>query len=242
MADFHEVVWTPERVARIWKFYAGHPAYQNQYFSQHSGRHILRYLQKWGTLKGKTVLDYGCGPGYFLEHLLKEQGLKQCFGLEFSKEAVTQVTEKFKRHPKFGGAVWAEQLPSAFSAGTFDVVVAIEVVEHVSDEFLGALLKEIHRLLKPGGRLIITTPNKEDLPLNTLACPECGCVFHKWQHVRRWEAETLARTLKSYGFKVKACEGTFFLPEQARWLFKLKKFLKPKLQYPHLICCAEKEQ
>ena len=59
-------------------------------------------------------------------------------------------------------------------------------------------------MLKPGGRLVVTTPNEEDLEQSKVVCPECLARFHKMQHVRSWSARTLTERLEGYGFKGKA--------------------------------------
>lgn len=59
----------------------------------------------------------------------------------------------------------------------------------------------MNRVLKLGATLVITTPNDEDLSISTKFCPECGAIFHEWQHVRTWTPRTLADALLPYGFR-----------------------------------------
>ena len=65
---------------------------------------------------------------------------------------------------------------------------------------LDEVLAECLRALAPGGRLFVTTPNGEDLDVERTICPECGCTFHRWQHVRSWTAQSLASRLSAVGF------------------------------------------
>jgi len=90
-----------------------------------------------------------------------------------------------------------------FDNEQFDVVLLIEVVEHLRSDILDATLREIHRVMRPGGVLLITTPNNEDLSRSMKFCPDCGAIFHEWQHVRAWDVVGLAKELKAYGFAVK---------------------------------------
>jgi len=102
-------------------------------------------------LRGGRILDIGCGPEpIFLFHTR----FKYKYGLDAFDEADT---------PK-GHIVYSrmdleknERLP--FEDCFFDVVAMLAVIEHVSPVQLPALLKEIRRILKPGGRFIITTPS-----------------------------------------------------------------------------------
>lgn len=47
---------------------------------------------------------------------------------------------------------------------------------------------------------MITTPNDENLDISKTCCPECGCIFHKTQHVRSWTPENLDNFMSSRGF------------------------------------------
>lgn len=56
----YEIDWTDEKISRIWNYYAKNPSYQSQYFSYHSGKHIIEYVDKHIKLKNmKTFLDFG---------------------------------------------------------------------------------------------------------------------------------------------------------------------------------------
>ena len=79
----------------------------------------------------------------------------------------------------------------------------IEVVEHLDDATLPAVLAEARRLLRPGGSLLVTTPYREDLAASTIQCPECGAEFHTIQHVRTWTPSSLRSVLRTAGFEPK---------------------------------------
>src|SRR3989344_395300 len=99
------------------------------------------------------LLDFGCGNGYFLGKLKnKVEGLYGCdpYGEPFEKKSVNFEDVKFEKiNPH-------EPLP--YPDCFFDVVTAIEVIEHVGDE--KRVIRELYRILKNGGVLIITVPNK----------------------------------------------------------------------------------
>ena len=65
-----------------------------------------------------------------------------------------------------------------------------EVIEHLSNEILYATVKELHRVLKKGGKLFITVPAFEILEENTFYCPTCDCHMHKWGHERSFHSKS----------------------------------------------------
>ncbi len=92
-----------------------------------------------------------------------------------------------------------------------DICFLIEVIEHLKDESIDKTLREIYRVLKNNGHLVLTTPNKEDLELSKVLCPECGCIFHKMQHLHSWDSDRLRNIVCSYGFyEVNIIETNFF--------------------------------
>jgi ubiquinone/menaquinone biosynthesis C-methylase UbiE len=107
------------------------------------------------NLKGKKVLDLGAGQGYFTKLLydaLHAKGLTPDDIITASDYSPQDY--KFDRIPcQFGD--FNVGLP--YEDDTFDVVCCIEVIEHIEDQF--KLMREIKRILKPGGMVFITTPN-----------------------------------------------------------------------------------
>jgi 2-polyprenyl-3-methyl-5-hydroxy-6-metoxy-1,4-benzoquinol methylase len=194
----------------------------------------------------ESILDFGCGPGYLLDHLLKFKGLKgKLYALEFSKESIHQVNMKFSNHPHFGRAEYIQNLPCSFEDHSMDVVISIEVVEHLTDGQLRGTFKEFYRMLKPGGYAVITTPHNENLDLNKTICPECGLVFHRWQHIKTWTPQSLKNILSESGFKIELVQATYFQSARARWLNRILRigtlsFKRPDSQLPHLIAIVKK--
>lgn len=104
---------------------------------------------------GGTVLDVGCGPGVTVEHLVK-RGF-EVYGVDISKEMVTECQKQFGHLPAAHfsvGKIEALEFPDAF----FDVVLCMGVVEYVDDDAVA--VKEMVRVTKPGGVIVVTLPNK----------------------------------------------------------------------------------
>jgi ubiquinone/menaquinone biosynthesis C-methylase UbiE len=201
--------WDDQKIARIWNYYASNRSYDNQYFSNHSGAFILKELQRYTTFEG-DILDFGCGPGYMIGHLLGIVNSGSVSGLDFSEESISQVNKKYSENPTFKKALCVKKLPSLFPDSSIDIIISIEVIEHLNDDKITEMLKEAKRILRPEGTLIITTPNEENLDANNTICPDCGCIFNRWQHIRTWEKVSLSRCLEKSGFSVTIAKAYLF--------------------------------
>ncbi len=96
------------------------------------------------------VLDIGCGRGTLGIKLGRRDGI---FGVDLAPEAVTKAKEVYEDARVVN--IDAEPLP--WPDNTFEFVVYLDVIEHVFDPRVG--LREIKRVLKPGGKLLLSTPN-----------------------------------------------------------------------------------
>jgi ubiquinone/menaquinone biosynthesis C-methylase UbiE len=109
---------------------------------------VLKAIRKCATPdENISVLDVGAGQGA-LSKLLHEAGYK-VFACEFSKNNFVYDKVELKE------ANVAEYLP--YDDNSFDIVVAAELIEHLLDQT--TFFKECNRVLKPGGSLVISTPN-----------------------------------------------------------------------------------
>jgi 2-polyprenyl-3-methyl-5-hydroxy-6-metoxy-1,4-benzoquinol methylase len=179
-------------VTRFWDFERTRP---ENFFSFQVGAVIARKFRKI-LPKNANIVDYGAGRGFLVEDMLAN-GM-HCGAVEFGNEAVTELNQKFQGRPLFLGAQthdalarWREKFEGAF---------LIEVVEHLYDSELAAALSAVRELLKPGGILIVTTPNEEDRSKHFICSPESGLLFHSFQHVRSWSAVSLRALLEGHGF------------------------------------------
>jgi 2-polyprenyl-3-methyl-5-hydroxy-6-metoxy-1,4-benzoquinol methylase len=231
----HELEWSPARVGRLWDFYASAPAYRSAFFSAHSGRAIVKRADQLIGLDGKHVLDFGCGRGDLIEPLLLAGA--RVIGLEFSPDAAEESTRRFQGDEGFEGVVLTESLPSKLVEG-FDVVFLIEVVEHLLPEQMTETLAEVHRLTKPGGSVVVTTPNGEVLGEAAVHCPECGATFHRWQHQRALDRVSISALFAEHGFRTKQVESLYWgLSRLGAIRQRLKR--NGPLPKPHLLYVGE---
>lgn len=238
--QYHAVRWAPETVARLWDYYSLNASYGSQYFGKLFGRDIIKFLQRHVPLDGRTILDFGCGPGFVLEELLRTCNNVRVMGVDFSRESVLTAESRLRGLGGFGQVVSAETVPVSLPDQCCDIILMIEVIEHLDDETLQKTLQEASRLLRPGGYFLVTTPNHEDLDASKTACPECGCVFHRWQHVRTWNPDMLASTLEAYGMATQSIMDTLWINSSSSWLSQrrqeLGRWLRKKRSraMPHL--------
>jgi SAM-dependent methyltransferase len=237
----HEVKWTAEKVRRFWDYYAHNKACESNFFSWMVGDAIVELALKHSPLKG-NVLDYGCGHGFLIGKLLKK-GIS-CEGLEFSADSANKTREQFGHEKAFKGVVLAQNLPTPLEGEKYDFVFLIETLEHLLPEYLEGTLKEINRITKNGGLILITVPNDEVLDAQKMFCPECGCIFHSVQHVKSWQKDSLSSLMKKVGFDDVICKATRF-KETGRFatihhivMFLAYSLMKKKK--PHLVYIGRK--
>ena len=176
------------------------------------------------------IADVGCGTGDLLLELTR-RGV-EVLGADDSPEIVEAAR---LRLPGARIAVApVTQLP--FDDASLAAVLLVEVVEHLDNATLDGAFKEARRVLRPGGHLVITTPNKEDIAAAAVQCPDCGCEFHPMQHVRSWTGTTLANAMSSHGFEVKTIQQARLVENGPRLERVIRgAYYALRRQQPHLV-------
>lgn len=182
-----------------------------------------RFITISNALEGysfKKVLDAGCGDGE-LGKMLKEQRHVDVYGVDISKKGVALANKK-GLHARVGDI--SAKIP--FDRNTFDLVVASETIEHVVSPDI--FLKEIHRVLRPGGKLLLTTPNLSSwlnralflfglYPLFLEASTEAKVGYGKYKkffysmqlvgHIHVFNLRALRELLQYHKFSVECIQG-----------------------------------
>lgn len=174
-----------------------------------------KVLQIAAKLGGKDFLDIGCGDGSYT--LLLKEALKaeEAIGIEISPEAVGILKEKGIKAYQLD----IDEKDFPFEIDSFDTVYCGEIIEHLFNP--DHLLEEVHRILKPNGKCIITTPNLAGWPnrtslllgyqpFATSVSPEhegVGKLMLKgnegqWGHIRVFTIRALKELLKIHSFKI----------------------------------------
>lgn len=142
----------------------------------------LSLIKSYVRSKRLKILDLGCGTGKNLENFGK---LGEVWGVDSSDDAL-----KFCRKRGLGNVKRGTAEKLDFKDSIFDVVSMLDVLEHTDDV---AALTEVYRVLKPGGKLLITVPSYM-------------WMWSKWDevlhHKRRYTTKQIEELLKSRGFEI----------------------------------------
>jgi len=142
-----------------------------------------------GLGKGRRLLDVGCSYGLFMD-VCKDVGW-DVYGCELSK---IQYDYTKKKHKKIHNT---EVSKSGFIDNFFDVVTLFDVIEHLTSPT--KFLKEVHKVIKPGGYFIACTPN--------ISSWQAKFFGKKWlnyarMHIYYFTPKSLTKMLETNGFKV----------------------------------------
>jgi SAM-dependent methyltransferase len=172
---------------------------------------LIRRAEK--LTRGRNLLNIGCGNGY-LE--ARAQGRRwQVVSVDPDQKSVNRLSSM--GIDARCGSITA--LPVA--AASMDVVICTEVFEHLTQETLELGLKEIKRVLVPGGALIGTVPYRENLQENEVFCPHCNTVFHRWGHHQSFD-EVKMRAVLGREFYLRTVKPVYFVPwTQGGWKGRL---------------------
>lgn len=106
-------------------------------------------------LQNLRILDFGCGRGRYLDVYRQRIPVNLLFGTEIRLDWLKEVKEK--GYHAILLSTDGDTLP--FPDESFDVVFSSNVIEHIPNSQYLIYLREIHRILKPGGRFVVGTPN-----------------------------------------------------------------------------------
>jgi ubiquinone/menaquinone biosynthesis C-methylase UbiE len=117
--------------------------------------HLARYSWACGFASGKRVLDAACGVAYGSRMLL-DAGAAAVVGVDIAEDVIADLRSLEGPQLKFEVAD-LRRLP--FPDDEFDLITCFEAIEHVADPEL--VLDELRRVLRPGGLLAVSTPNRD---------------------------------------------------------------------------------
>ncbi|WP_036675157.1 glycosyltransferase [Paenibacillus tyrfis] len=148
--------------------------------------HLQRYYALTELVKDKVVLDAASGEGY--GSFILSDYAQSIIGVDISAEAIVhaQLTYAKSNVSFVQGSI--EQLP--VEDHSIDVVVSFETIEHVDESIQHQFLKEVKRVLKPGGMLIMSTPDKYVYSERAN--------YHNSFHIREFYKEEFYSFLKEY--------------------------------------------
>ncbi len=179
-----------------------------------------------GGEKGCLDVGYGQHPNLFL---------KEAIGVDIQRNKVSNYKEVYTVNLN------KQKLP--FKEGRFKIVIAADIIEHVENPSF--LLREINRVLKDEGRLIISTPSATyywDVLRNTILNRSKD--VDKGQHLSEWTIMGFIRLLKLNGFKVRKMYGShlnipFFNLRLKRIDLNISTIRFPRISYQVVYDCVK---
>jgi 2-polyprenyl-3-methyl-5-hydroxy-6-metoxy-1,4-benzoquinol methylase len=196
-----------------------------------------------GLLREAPILDLGCGAGQMLQ-LLKDHGFTNASGIDISAEQVHLATER-----GLNACVGDVFQHLRGSQSRFDAITALDLVEHFDKNEQIPLFESIHAALRPGGRLILETPNGEGLFASQV-------IYGDLNHFTIFSEDSLSQLLRLEGFEQIEFYETGPAPKDLRgrvrgFLWRVVKLVAnsarviesgetQRLWTKNLICCCRK--
>jgi len=116
-----------------------------------------RFSEAFKMLEGKDILDVGCASGNISKYIA-EMGYK-VYGIDTLQTSI-EIANEFFSHPNATYEV-RDMIKQPFAENSFDCILFFETIEHVENP--AQYLREFHRILRPKGCLILSTPNATSL-------------------------------------------------------------------------------
>ena len=179
-------------------------------------------FDRLGLRPGAMFLDAGAGFGRHAFEAARQGAT--VFALDWAQEEVVGTRNTFgamieaREIPSvtYGGALRGDATRLPFADATFDTVVTSEVLEHIQDDVTA--IKELHRVLKPGGTLGVTVPTWLPEKINWMLSDEYHAPKSPGGHVRIYSATELKAKLRAAGLDVFASHHAHALHSPYWWL------------------------
>lgn len=141
-------------------------------------------------------LDIACGPGTFLGSLGHSPDPGASVGIDLETRQLAFAQTRYGQARNIDGFVAARADALPFANGSFDLVTCIELIEHIPSDTARQLLAEIKRVMAPGGRLILTTPNyRSPWRLLEPIVSKIGAVDYRQEHITHYTHRRISQLL-----------------------------------------------
>lgn len=170
---------------------------------------------------GEALLDIGCADGEVIARVADRY--RRIVGADISPAVVQEAAQRRGAIARWSVLDASRALP--FADGSFDAVVSLSTLQYLFDP--AAFLREAHRLLRPGGRLLVETPNVAYLPqrLRLLAGQPIRTSF--WKHgidggnLHYFTVDSLRELVRAAGFTPAAVTGSGVFATVRTWRVSL---------------------
>ncbi|EKF50101.1 type 11 methyltransferase [Thermosipho africanus H17ap60334] len=191
--------------SKIWnKVWIGNNTYSDEkvrdYVSRLKVKQIVEYIKREFKISNVgTIAEIGCGDGRILKLVGRDLNSKELIGIDISEKAIYKARKMFGNQMllKLGSAV---NVP--IEDNYCDLVLSLGVIEHYRlKEDLEKSVKEIYRILKPGGIAVIMVPNRISFGVIDRIIQQ---IFGKWDYGYQKELtpKQLEKIIKKSGFSV----------------------------------------
>jgi SAM-dependent methyltransferase len=179
----------------------------DHFIDRASRAHALAQVKRHARGPRPVILEVGCSSGFFLEELRRELPHAFVIGSDYVRGPLETLAERLPDVPLLQFDVTRCPLPDA----CVDVVVLLNVLEHIEDD--EAAVRELQRILRPGGAAVIEVP----------AGPHLYDVYDKvLMHYRRYRLAGLRRLLEGAGFRMAHASSLGTLLYPGFWYVKRK--------------------
>jgi 2-polyprenyl-3-methyl-5-hydroxy-6-metoxy-1,4-benzoquinol methylase len=171
--------------------------------------HHLKFERVSRELEGhRRVLDVGCGPGTMAGYL---RGGHDWVGTDLSTRQIEYARATYADTGARFYATNPARLPED-DDGPFDAVTLVELIEHLDPLVVDATIGEALEHLRPGGKLVVTTPNfRSAWPLVEAVINRLSEVTYDFQHINKFHTERLTDLLDSHGLVQTRTEPYLFM-------------------------------
>jgi ubiquinone/menaquinone biosynthesis C-methylase UbiE len=207
-----ELPWTGERLVTS---YLGNTALE----------HLHRYAFAREYAQEKDILDIACGEGYGA-YLLADVA-RSVIGVDIAEDVIEHARRKYGDNPKLSFKVGGcSEIP--IDDASVDLVVSLETLEHHNQH--EQMLREVKRVLRPGGTLIISTPDR----LYYSIIPRDSNPYHR-KELFKGEFQSLLQSFFSNVslFEQKICQGSVVTPDAGRRIGEFRHYLGDFHQLGH---------
>ena len=175
-------------------------------------------LKKYNLKDDGLMLDVGCGEGRHIFGVMQDYPMMKCIGIDMDKASLNKAEEGYEYFKSISNAGAEFFIGSAYSlpfeSDSFDLIVCSEVLEHLHE--YNDAVKEIHRVLKPGGKFYASVP---------ASWPEkiCWYLSKEYQnqpggHLRIFNQNDLVDEIEGEGFKFLSSERFHSIHSPYWWL------------------------
>ena len=158
--------------------------------------HHLKFARFRREMSGlQDHLDIGCGPGTFVSSLDDQH---RSWGIDIARPQIDFAQEHYGNPRRTFEVTEAAALP--YDDESFDVVTIIELIEHLPPEQNRLLIEDSLRVLRPSGRLLVSTPNYGGAwPLVEALVNRLGPTSYEEQHITHYRQSSLRQLMQQAG-------------------------------------------